>query len=271
MEQFEELNLRRLAEIIFKHIGMIIAVTLIAGILAFVYSETMIVPEYESAVSIYVNNEKSGESTKILSSDITASQMLVDTYVVIVKSDTVLNQVSDRLYDEGITGYNANILRDKITAESVDQTEIFQINVRDTDPKNTYMIANIIAEVCPEVIKDFVEASSVKVIDYAVMGVRVAPNIQNNMLLGLAMGLFLSCAFVVLREIFDMRIKTEDELEQWFKLPILGVVPDITSSQQVKRSGYYSYQAYRRSSGENENKKEEKGNGGKSRKSKKDN
>lgn len=271
MEQFEELNLRRLAEIIFKHIGMIIAVTLIAGILAFVYSETMIVPEYESAVSVYVNNEKSGESNKILSSDITASQMLVDTYVVIVKSDTVLNQVSDRLNDEGITGYNANVLRTKITASSVDQTEIFQINVRDTDPENTYMIANIIAEICPEVIKDFVEASSVKVIDYAVMGVRVAPNIQNNMLLGLALGLFLSCAFVVLREIFDMRIKTEDELEQWFKLPILGVVPDITSSQQVKRSGYYSYQAYRRSSGEHEKKKEEKGNGGKSRKSKKDN
>lgn len=272
MEQFEELNLKRLAEIIFKNIGMIIAVTLIAGILAFVYSETMIVPEYESAVSIYVNNEKSGASNKILSSDITASQMLVDAYVVIVKSDTALNQVCDRLNDEGITGYNANILRTKITASSVDNTEIFKINVRDTDPENTYMIANIIAEVCPEVIKDFVEASSVKVIDYAVMGVRVAPNIQNNMLLGLAVGLFLSCAFVVLKEIFDMRIKTEDELEQWFKLPILGVIPDITSSQQVKRSGYYSYQSYRRNSETYEKKKEEeKDNGGKSGKSKKDN
>lgn len=244
MEQFEELSLKRLAETLFKHIGTIIAVTLIAGILAFVYSETMVVPTYESSVSIYVNNEKAENSDKILSSDITASQMLVNTYVVIVKTDTVLNRVCTRLDEEGLADYDAEELRGKITANSVDNTEIFEISVRDTDPENTFIIANIIAEVAPEVIKDFVEASSVKVVDYAVIGERVSPNIQKNMILGLLIGLFLSCLFVVLRELFDMRIKDEETLEQWFKLPILGVVPDITSSQQVKRSGYYSYRRY---------------------------
>ena len=266
MEQFEELNLKRLAEIIFKHIGAIIAVTLIAGILAFVYSETMIVPEYESAVSIYVNNRNTDDRQQILSSDIAASQMLVDTYVVIVKSDTVLDQVATRLAEEGVYGYYAALLRSKISASSVDNTEIFEIRVRDTNKKNTFLIANIIAEVAPEVIKDFVEASSVKVVDYAVEGVRVAPNIQNNMLLGLAVGLLVSCAFVVLREIFDMRIKNEDELEQWFKLPILGVVPDINNSSQVNRTGYYSY---RRSSRAYEYRREAKEDGGKSNKSNK--
>lgn len=244
MEQFEELSLKRLAETLFKHIGTIIAVTLIAGILAFVYSETMVVPTYESSVSIYVNNEKSDNNDKILSSDITASQMLVNTYVVIVKTDTVLNRVCARLVEEGITDYTAELLRGKITASSVDNTEIFEVSVRDTDPEHTFIIANIIAEVAPEVIKDFVEASSVKVVDYAVIGERVSPNIQKNMILGLLIGLLLSCLFVVLREIFDMRIKNEETLEQWFKLPILGVIPDITNSQQIKRSGYYSYRRY---------------------------
>lgn len=263
MEQFEELNLKRLTEIIFKHIGMIIAVTLIAGILAFVYSETMIMPEYESAVSIYVNNRKNSDSSQTLSSDIAASQMLVDTYVVIVKSDTVLNQVAARLVDEGLSGYNAVMLRRMITAESVDETEIFEITVRDTNKTNTFMIANVIAEVAPDIIKDYVEASSVKVVDYATEGKIVAPNIQRNMLLGLAIGLLLSCAFVVLREIFDMRIKNEDELEQWFKLPILGVVPDITSTTLTTKTGYYSY---RRSPGAYEYRREASENGGKSKK-----
>ena len=77
MEQFEELSLKRLAEIIFKHIGMIVAVTLIAGILSFIYSETMIVPEYESSVSFYVNNGNGEENSKTLGTDITASKMLV--------------------------------------------------------------------------------------------------------------------------------------------------------------------------------------------------
>jgi len=67
--------------------------------------------------------------------------------------------------------------------------------------------------------------------------------------------------FVVLRELFDMRIKNEETLEQWFKLPILGVIPDITSSQQVKRSGYYSYR--RESRAYEYKRREAKENGGK--------
>lgn len=241
MEQFEELSLKRLAEIIFKHIGMIVAVTLIAGILAFVYSETMIVPEYESSVSMYVNNGNKDESGKTLSSDIAASQMLVDTYIVIIRSDRVLNEVCDELYSQGIMDYTPQILRGKIDASSVDETEIFEISVTDTDPEHTYLIVNSIADVAPPIIQDIVKASSVSIIDKANNSVKVSPNIQTNMILGLILGLFLSCAFVILREIFDMRIKNEEELEQLFKLPILGVVPDIGTSQQTKKPGYYSY------------------------------
>ncbi len=261
MEQFGELNLKRLSEIIFKHIGMIISVTLIAGILAFIYSETMVLPEYESTVTIYVNNKVSEDSTRVLTSDIAAAQMLVDTYKVIIESDTVLSQVVARLEEEGIEGYYPNILRSCISAQSVNDTEILEITVRDTDKKNTFMIANIIAEVAPDIIQEYVEASSVKVVDYALEGVKVAPIIQKNMVIGMVLGLFCACAFVILKEIFDMRIKTEDDLEQWFKIPILGVIPDISEANMTSKSGYYSY---RRGSKTYEySRKEAKGNGGK--------
>lgn len=234
------MNLKRLAEILLKHIALIVACTLVAGILAFIYSEIMIVPEYESTVSLYVNNEVEETVNKRYSSDIQASQMLVDTYIVIIKSDTVLNQVSAKLAEKGVVGYDAELLRSSISASAVNSTEIFSVTVKDTDPTNTYVIANTIADVAPPIIQDFVEASSVKVVDYAVEGERVSPNIQKNMILGLLFGLFFSCMFIVIREIFDMRIKTEDELEKWFKLPILGVIPDI-SNVQNERHGYYSY------------------------------
>lgn len=245
MEQFEDISLKRLTEILLRKVGFIVAVTFLAGVFAFVYSEIMIVPEYESSVTLLVNNETENTISKTYTSDIQASQMLVDTYIVIIKSDTVLNQVCQKLTEHGINDYDAERLRNSITASAVDATEIFEIKVRGTDEKNTYTIANVIADVAPDIIKDFVEASSVKVVDYAVLGERVSPNIQKNMIFGLIIGLFLSCLFVVLREIFDMRIKTEDELEQWFKIPILGVVPDIAETPS-RRAGYYSY---RRSGG----------------------
>lgn len=260
MEQFDDISLKRLAEILLKHVGLIVAFTLIAGIIAFVYSEIMIVPQYESAVTMLVNNEKESTISKTYTSDIQASQMLVDTYIVIIKSDTVLNEVNNKLIERGITGYNAELLRNSITASAVDSTEVFEIKVKCTDPKESYTIANVIADVAPDTIKDFVEASSVKVIDYAVQGEKVSPNIQKNMILGLVIGLFLSCLFVVLREIFDMRIKTEDDLEQWFKIPILGVIPEISETQN-RRAGYYSY---RRGSAYTYERKGVKDNAGKS-------
>ncbi len=239
-QQFEEISFKRLTEILMQSISMIVAVTIIAGIIAFVYSETMVVPEYESTVSLYVNNESGKNTDKILGTDITASQMLVDTYIIIIKSNTVLNEVCEKLEEQGIEGYDAESLAKKIDASATNETEIFGVTVRDTNPKHTYMIANIIADVAPPIIKDFVEASSVKVIDYAKEGKRVSPNIQRNTILGLLIGLILSCGFVVLREMFDMRIKTEDDLTKMFELPILGIIPDINDPQN-RKSGYYYY------------------------------
>ena len=239
-QQFEEISFKRLTEILMQSISMIVAVTIIAGIIAFVYSETMVVPEYESTVSLYVNNESGINTDKILGTDITAAQMLVDTYIIIIKSNTVLNEVCEKLEEQGIEGYDAESLAKKIDASATNETEIFGVTVRDTNPKHTYMIANIIADVAPPIIKDFVEASSVKVIDYAKEGKRVSPNIQRNTILGLLIGLILSCGFVVLREMFDMRIKTEDDLTKMFELPILGIIPDINDPQN-RKSGYYYY------------------------------
>lgn len=240
MEQFEEISLKRLAEMLLSKISIIIAVTLIFGVAAFVYSETMVVPEYASTATFYVSNERDVLTNKTLGSDITASQMLVDTYVVIIKSDTVLKQVCNILEEHGVTGYTPDALRSSITASAVDETEVFQVTVRDTDSHNSYLIANVIADLAPSIIRDFIEASTLKVVDYAVEGEKVYPNIQNTTLLGLLLGLFLSCGFVVLRELFDMRVKTEDELGKWFTLPVLGVIPDINNPRS-RRSNYYYY------------------------------
>lgn len=243
MEQFEDISFKRLAEMLWKHVSIIVAITMVMGVLSFLYSKVMMVPEYESSVTMYVKNEVGSSMDKTLGSDIQTAQMLVDTYIVILKSDTFLNEVNSRLVQQGIYGYDAEILKASISARSVDGTEIFEVTVRDIDPAKSHIIANTIADVSPSVIQNFIEASSVKVIDYALEGKRVSPNVPQNMILGLLIGLLLGCIIVVIREIFDMRIKTEDDLKIWFNLPILGVIPDISEAQN--RRGAYAYRSAR--------------------------
>jgi capsular polysaccharide biosynthesis protein len=237
MEQFEDINFKRIAEILSKNIALVVAFSLLVGVGAFVYSKVMVTPKYESSVTMYVKNGEETKIDKTLGSDIQTAQMLVDTYIVIIRSDTFLNEVANKLADMGIESYDAETLRRSINASAVDSTEIFSVKVKNKDPMHSYAIANVIAEVAPSVISHFIDASSVKVVDYAVKGKMVSPDVKRNMTLGLLIGALLGFLFAIFKEVFDLRVKNEDSLIEWFSLPVLGRIPDF---ETIKLNGRVS-------------------------------
>ena len=239
MEQFEGINFKHILKVLFSKLGYIIAITLIVGILSFIYSETMVTPQYESKISMYVNNESNKTVNKVLGSDITASQMLVDTYIVMLKSNTVLNEVSNILNESGIKGFDAEKLRGCITAKAMEETEVFEIKVKGSDPEQTYIIANVIADVAPKLIQTFVEASSIKVVDYASEGECVSPDVKKNTGLGLIIGFTFACLLVLIIDLFDTRIKNEEQLKAW-SLPVLGCIPNLFEGEKAN-SKYNQY------------------------------
>ena len=242
MEQLEEFDIRRLVKVVIQNISFVIASTLLVGIIAFVYSETMILPTYQSSVMMYVNNNNRStmlSKSQTSGADMQASQMLVDTYITIIKSDTVMNEISSEVERRYGIEYSAGSILSMLSADSVNETEIFKVRITGTNPEHTAMIANVIADVAPDVISNFVEASTVKIIDTAVTGKRVAPNITKNTLIGLIIGFLYSCAFIILRESFDTRVKSEMDLERWFHKSILGIIPEIGNPENSKSKYYY--------------------------------
>ncbi|MCD8326350.1 MAG: hypothetical protein LUC90_06610 [Lachnospiraceae bacterium] len=67
----------------------------------------------------------SGIKSALSSADLTASQGLVDTYIVILKSRTTLEAV----IEESGVDYTYSELYDMIDASSVNSTEVFRITV----------------------------------------------------------------------------------------------------------------------------------------------
>ena len=242
MGQIEELDVKRLFKIVMQNISLVIVCTLLVGILSFVYSQTMILPTYESSIMMYVNNNNRStmlSKGQTSGSDMEASLKLVQTYITIIKSDTVTNEVSAELERRYGIEYPAEDILDMVSASSVNETEIFRLTITGTDPEHTAMIANVFADIAPDVIDNFIEASSIKVIDTAVTGERVGPNVPQNTVLGLIIGLLFSCAFIILREIFDTRVKSELDLERWFHKSILGIIPEI-GAPEMSNSKYYN-------------------------------
>lgn len=231
----EQIDIKRMIEIVLDRIVSIVVITLVFGLISFALSKYFITPKYESSITMYINNRRSTTSidqenveTKTLSSDITASQQLVPTYIEMLKSNNVLQTVSDTV--EKTTGevYTVNKLKGMIEAEAVSNTEIIRVSVRVVDAAIAREIANTIADVAPEKIQNFIERSDVRIIDRAKISTSpVTPNVRNNTILGALLGLVLSISFILLRELFDVRVKAADDLVMKFQYPVLGSIPEI--------------------------------------------
>lgn len=231
-----EIDLSALMWAIWKKIWLVIVAVLVGAVIAFSYAKFMITPLYESKALMYVNNSSisvGSTSFSISSGELSAAQSLVKTYIVILKSRQTLNTVIEK----ADLPYTYEQLAPMISAAPVNETEIFEITVTDANPEEAELIANTVAEVLPDKISDIVEGSSVRIVDYAIVPVYpVSPSVTKYTMIGFLLGGVISIGVIVLLELFNESIRSDDYLIQTYNLPILAVVPVIKPDSKV--SGY---------------------------------
>lgn len=234
-----EIDLQRLLSALLDKSLLIGIVAVVCAVVTFLGTFFFITPQYQSSAMFYVNNNSLslGEaSLSITSADISASRGLVKSYIVILNTRETLNDVIeysgvDRTYGQ---------LKNMITAESVDSTEIFRIVVTSPDPQEAEKIASAISYILPKRISSIIEGTSAKIVDSAVVASRPSsPSYAKNCVAGFAIGLVLAVAWVVLRALMDVTIRTEEDITQNCKNPVLASVPDM--EVHSKGGSYYGY------------------------------
>lgn len=114
------------------------------------------------------------------------------------------------------------------------------IKVTSTDGELSAIIANIIRERAAEVYKEIVEGGVVKTVNEAMVPTQPSsPNLLKNTLIGFALGLFLSCAVVIIAELVDTKIKPTDDLMQMYGIPLFAEIMDFETN--VKGGYEYEY------------------------------
>lgn len=197
-----------------------------------------VTPLYQARISIYVNNNKGIEDKDYLSSaDLSASQRLVNTYVSIAKSERVLEKISENLNGEYTVGW----LDRAISADQLNDTEIFCIYVLHEDPAEAARIANTAADVAPDEIAKIIEGTSAQVVDTAkVPTTRYSPSYERMALLGGALGALVALVFLTIHYLNDTRIKDENDLTDLYPLPVLGRIPNFDMETSENSYGYSS-------------------------------
>ena len=251
-KQEDTIDLLKLCKVLLNKAWLLIIVALLFAIVSFVVTKNMITPEYQATSKLYVFNKSDvGTSGAVSSSDISTSKILVNTYIVVLQSDSVLGQVVDTISEYqgkegfeylGTEPYTTGQLRQMISAGSINSTESFSVTVTAHDPYQAKFINDAILYFLPDEIIRVVKAGAVEIIDKASIPTKPSsPSIMKNTVLGGFVGGVLTAAIIVVMSLFDNLIHTEEDLQSEFPdINVIGVIPDYKSDSR-KYGAYKSF------------------------------
>ncbi len=225
----EEINLRDLLSYFKKHLILFIVVVLFVVSAGTIYSVFILKPEYKSQATVILSSDKSKNTVQ---SEINANKNLIDTYTEVVKSHRVLDRVKSEMQ---ISDTYEQLVK-KVTVASLKDTEIISISVVDLDKNHSYSLANKIADTFTEEIGQIYNDKSVNVLDRAVEPQKpYNVDIVKQEAIYAAAGIVLATAVIFLMFYFDRTIKTTEQIEQLFKLPIYGKVRKLETEKQKQQ------------------------------------
>ena len=221
----EEIDLKELLMLFWQKKVKIILILAIFTVLGIIYTETCITPMYTSSTTLVLatsEDETSKSANTITTTDITLNSKLISTYSELVKSNNVIRQVISNL---GIDLEEEN-LRKNIKVTSVTDTELIKISVSNESAQNAAKIANEISKVFIEKVSEIYNIKNVHIVDNAEIS-ETPSNVNKPKDIGMftCIGIVVSVLYVIIANMFDTTIKTEEEIEKEFKIPVLCSIP----------------------------------------------
>ena len=233
----EELDLKELFNIFWSKKVHIILIVLIFIALGVIYTVVFTTPKYTSSTTLLLAGSESsgGETTNsITTTDITLNSKLVSTYSVLVRSKDVLSQVISNLGMD----ISWESLRNNVSVSSVEDTEVIEISVTTNNAENSADIANEIAKVFTNKVAEIYNINNVHVVDEAEIN-NTPSNINHkrDVIIFAFIGLVVAVIYVLVANMLDTTIKTAEDIEKDFKLPVLASIPVYENAIQKRKGG----------------------------------
>lgn len=222
MGNYENIDIKRMMEIIFSKKLLIALIMLLSITLGYVYSYYYKQPEYKSSVTILLVADENKLNQGLTQNDLSINSSLISTYSSIAKSTNVIQKTIENL---GLN-INAENLQKNIEAIPVDKTQILKITVKNNNPEIAKNIANELAKVFTAQIKEIYNLENISIVDEAeIENQPFNINHKKDMILFGIMGVIASSILVFGIYLFDDTIKNEKDIEKNVKLKNIGTVP----------------------------------------------
>ena len=215
-----EIDLWEICLVLVHNLALIISVGIMVALGAFLFTQLLVTPTYESTTKIYILNKQ--ENASVTYSDIQLGTQLTKDYAELIQSRFVLEEVVqgmglDLTYEQ---------MKEKVSVTTPTDTRILAITVKDSDPVMAMKMANAIREAAAVHIMNVMDIQAVNVAETANMPMKKSsPSVLKNTFIGGLLGVFLIIAVVLVRYLMDDTVKTPEDVEKYLQLSTLAVIP----------------------------------------------
>lgn len=227
------ITIKDLYYIIVKHIIAIICIIALCLVGGYVFTRLK-KPIYTSTGTMLVSYEGNNSS---ISSDYTFSNYISSTFVVFITQDVVLDVVSEE------TGISVVTLKKNTTVKN--SSLILSVTYTSDSADEAKLIAQTIIDTAQEVADTLDENDkpvyhllydNLKVLSEAKDGSRKSETLK-ILAISLAIGVALAFLYVFLREVFDNKFKSSEEVERVLGIPLLAGIPAYTFDDEDEKDG----------------------------------
>lgn len=265
------IDLTQLLQLCRRHIWALILWSVGLALVGWGIANFVISPKYTSSAQILVNQKsnKNDPNTAYITQQ--ANMQLVNTYKDIVTSHVILQDASDRLanpvrvvkkakpakYRTNADGRRvlvrkaqpAVIERDgksysvsasqlakdiSVNTNTQQQSQVFSVSATADTPEKAKAEANAVARSFRDQIPNIMNIDNVTIVAPATNGVQSSPNVKMFTLAGFVIGLVLTSAMILIREMTNTTVRDDTYLTQDLGLTNLGYVSHFHVSSSFK-------------------------------------
>lgn len=212
-------DLSKILGMLRENLKLLIILPFLGLVISIIISFFFLDAKYQASTQVLVNQKES--DSQMMAQEVQSNIQLVNTYSEIVKSPRILDKVSKELDRK----YSSSELLGMLTVTNQAESQVLNIDVVSKNGNDSKKIANKIAEVFSDEVPDIMSVDNVSVLSTADDTVtQVAPKTMVNLVIGLVIGLVIALLIIFIIEMFDKRIKTEEDVEKELGVPVLGSI-----------------------------------------------
>ena len=267
------IDLTQLFQLCRRHIWALILWSVGLALVGWGIANFVISPKYSSSAQILVNQKSNKNDPNAAYNTQQANMQLVNTYKDIVTSHVILKDASDRLAnpvrvvkkakpakyrttDDGrkvlvrkaqpavierdgkAYSVSASQLAKNISVATQQQSQVFSVSAKANTPEKAKAEANAVARSFRDQIPNIMNINNVTIVAPATNGVQSSPNVKLFTLAGFVIGLVLTFAVIMIREMTNTTVRDDEFLTRELGLTNLGQIAHfhLSSSFTIKKS-----------------------------------